>query len=328
MTTERRKETSDDDSLIVTDCLPSSNYKVPSRRKRQKEKINKAKLGPILSAIANTFPSTRTSLMQFTYNMKHNRYSSIRRLLFKAAFYLWCLTVCFSIMSLVGINVFQPLSILTFTDEDQDFSGRRSLQTSASDEEGLINWFPSTFSLGSLGEFGKEKEETEERDDSIEEDEEDDIPEQVLPMTPKLGNKLNKKFEHQLGCEEEDCNASCNAKIKPKCARSASCRKEREKLCRRRCRKTRCENRCKDEPKFGYVEREQRMEKCKEECSGPTAVHNKCIKKCHSQFKPCKSRCHEIAGKYGCDRVKEVSLQKTIEDSFETSLSMDMDEII
>ena len=122
--------------------------------------------------------------------------------------------------------------------------------------------------------------------------------------------KKNKKEEKALNikfaCAEVDCIDRCMKKMKPKCAKSKSCTKDRNKICHKRCRRTRCEDRCKDAPKLGYVEREQGMEKCKAACSGGTAVHNKCVKRCHGEFKPCKSRCFEVAHRYQCDRPVSV----------------------
>lgn len=132
---------------------------------------------------------------------------------------------------------------------------------------------------------------------------EEEIPE-MQNFQEKKGNKIDKKKERVLACAEVDCNISCNKKINPKCALKKACRADREKICKRRCLKARCEDRCKDEPKFGYVEREQKLDKCKEGCLGSTAQHNKCIKKCHSEFKPCKSRCHEISMKFTCPDKK------------------------
>ena len=118
----------------------------------------------------------------------------------------------------------------------------------------------------------------------------------------KRDRKAEKALEVRFACDELDCIDKCNKKIKPKCAKSSSCRKERNKICHKRCRRSRCEERCKDAPKLGYVEREQGMEKCKANCKGSTAVHNKCVKKCHSEWKPCKARCFDVAHRYSCDR--------------------------
>ena len=118
----------------------------------------------------------------------------------------------------------------------------------------------------------------------------------------KRDRKAEKALEIRFACGEVDCIDKCNRKIKPKCAKSKSCRNERNKICHKRCRRARCEDRCKDAPKLGYVEREQGMEKCKANCKGSTAVHNKCVKKCHSEWKPCKARCFDVAHRYSCDR--------------------------
>ena len=104
---------------------------------------------------------------------------------------------------------------------------------------------------------------------------EEDLSQKLLPVR----SKLSKKAEKDFACMELKCIDKCNKKIKPKCAKSRSCTSDRDKICKKRCRKTRCEDRCKDEVKLGYVEREQKMDDCKDKCTGATAVHNKCIKK-------------------------------------------------
>jgi hypothetical protein len=135
-------------------------------------------------------------------------------------------------------------------------------------------------------------------------------PEEVIVQ--KLPGKANKKIttamEKDFGCRELQCVAQCNGKAKPKCLKSRSCVSERDKICQKRCRKTRCEDRCKDEPHLGYVEREQGLEKCKDACTGPTASHNKCVVKCHVKYKPCKSRCFETANKFKCDNPKILAM--------------------
>lgn len=140
------------------------------------------------------------------------------------------------------------------------------------------------------------------------EDDPEFVPEQQQ-FQMKGAVKLDRAYEKKLACEQIDCEIDCNKKIKPQCSAKKSCQSDRHKLCKRRCFKTRCETRCKDEPHYGYVEREQKMEKCKEGCTGTnTATHNKCIKKCHSEFKPCKSRCHEAAARFVCDSAKSSKL--------------------
>ena len=151
------------------------------------------------------------------------------------------------------------------------------------------------------------------------EEEEEDLA-QKLPKAKTT--KVDRKFEESFGCEEAKCTVSCIDKAKDKCKKSRSCSAEREKICKRRCRKTRCEERCKDEPKLGYVEREQGMEKCKSSCTGSTAQHNRCIKKCHQQFKACKVRCYEVANKYACP---EDRLPKSMRSSVMGTESLEMD---
>ncbi|KAH9255205.1 hypothetical protein BASA81_006645 [Batrachochytrium salamandrivorans] len=120
--------------------------------------------------------------------------------------------------------------------------------------------------------------------------------------------KFSIQKEREFGCKEVSCIAECNGKAKPKCLKSKSCVAERYHICHKRCRKTRCEERCKNEPKMGYVEKEQGLDNCKEACTGPTATHNKCIVKCHVKFKPCKTKCYETATKFKCDNPKILAL--------------------
>jgi hypothetical protein len=148
-------------------------------------------------------------------------------------------------------------------------------------------------------------------------------PEEVIVQ--KLPGKRNNKFttalEKDFGCRELQCVAQCNGKAKPKCLKSKSCVAERDKICLKRCRKTRCEERCKDEPHLGYVEREQGLEKCKDACTGPTATHNKCVVKCHVKYKPCKSRCYETASKFKCDNPKILAMVNQIPGASSSSSS-------
>lgn len=135
-------------------------------------------------------------------------------------------------------------------------------------------------------------------------------PEEIIVqhLPGKKSARMNAVIEKDFGCKEIQCVAQCNSKAKPKCLKSRSCVAERDKICQKRCRATRCEDRCKDEPHLGYVEREQGLEKCKEECTGPTASHNKCVMKCHTKYKPCKTRCKEMASKFKCDNLKILAL--------------------
>ena len=237
----------------------------------------------------------------FMAELKLDPVRALKRFLCKVVFYLWCLTVVISILSLLGfkVNPFVHYKRSTTAIASDVKLGDNALAAGASSDGSLWNVFGDVFS----GE--EDKAEMGDGDgEENKESEEEAIPQQVIASPVKEGNKVNKKLERKLACEEVTCIDACNKKIKPKCAKSRNCRNDRDKICHRRCRKARCEDRCKDEPKFGYVEREQRMDKCKEDCSGPTAVHNKCIKRCHSQFKPCKSRCHEIAHKFQCDSAQ------------------------
>ena len=225
-------------------------------------------------------------LSVFASELKLNPGKTIRKVCCKFLLFIWCLGVLFALFTLLGFDA-TPIRV----------SSIRSDTVDESDTPGFFSGFmrntfhSSSYNLTHLSS----------QEDAEEEEEEAEVlVQQHIPAT-KEGNKLNKRLERKLACEELKCIDACNQKIKPKCAKSRSCRNDRDKICKRRCRKARCEDRCKDEPSFGYVEREQRMDKCKEECNGPTAVHNKCIKKCHSKFKPCKARCYEISSKFQCD---------------------------
>lgn len=107
--------------------------------------------------------------------------------------------------------------------------------------------------------------------------------------------KVTKKDEIVYACEEVNCNSKCLKKASPKCSKSEGCMKERAKICKKRCRRARCEARCKDEPQLGYVEREMKIEKCKEACQTP-----KCKTKCDEEFQSCKSKCFSKAHKFIC----------------------------
>uniref|UniRef100_A0A7S3PM55 Uncharacterized protein n=1 Tax=Aplanochytrium stocchinoi TaxID=215587 RepID=A0A7S3PM55_9STRA len=287
MAKERRRDASSDDDYHHNkyDAICHDAYD------------NKSKEKPSKLSCLLVIPGARKNIISLASDCQQNPAKTSKRLVWKVIFYVWCIAVVVSILSLLGFSV-NPLSIATngngngITDED-------SVSSSNTLTGAWQNMIPEVFQ----GLAFTEDTEDDEEEEGIKEEEEAEevIPQQILPTAPKQGNKINKKLEGMLACEELKCINACNKKIKPKCEKSTSCRKERDKLCHRRCRKQRCEERCKDEPKFGYVEREQRMEKCKDGCEGPTAAHNKCIKKCHSQFKPCKSRCHEIASKFHCD---------------------------
>jgi len=84
------------------------------------------------------------------------------------------------------------------------------------------------------------------------------VEEIIVQKLPAAKSQIvNLALERDFGCRELECIAQCNGKAKPKCLKSRSCVIERDKICQKRCRKARCEDRCKDEPHLGYVEREQ-----------------------------------------------------------------------
>lgn len=114
--------------------------------------------------------------------------------------------------------------------------------------------------------------------------------------------KISRKEELAFACKEVDCVEKCVTKSTKKCLQSESCIKTRVSSCKKKCRKARCENRCKIEPGMGYVEREMKTDKCKEDCQ----MNNKCIEKCDREGKTCKSRCAERKKKFVCDRQPQI----------------------
>lgn len=233
---------------------------------------------------------------------------TMKQLLFKLAFGVWCIVVFMSLLSLLGFRV-NPTKYI----QDGPLSSARA-------SLGNIVHIPfsgqgtdSNIALGDESSAG-------DGEGSAAEDD-DDVPQQQISAVKVF--KFTRQMERDAACVELDCQAKCKNKRISKCGKSKSCITEREKICRKRCRKARCEDRCKDEPKLGYVEREQKMDKCKESCGGSTVVHNKCIKKCHSEFKPCKQRCHDTAGKFQCDRVTEAPIIAKEVEAVQEDLSED-----
>jgi len=110
--------------------------------------------------------------------------------------------------------------------------------------------------------------------------------------------KVTKNKEKEFACAEFDCIEKCVNKITSKCKASIPCVKARLKTCKKKCKKQRCEKRCALEPNLGYVEREMKVEKCKEGCSGS----DKCKEKCEHDNRTCKQRCTERHKKFLCDR--------------------------
>lgn len=117
----------------------------------------------------------------------------------------------------------------------------------------------------------------------------------MVQSTGDSRKKITKKDEILFACEEVLCNSKCLKKASPKCSKSENCMKERGKICKKRCRRSRCEARCKDEPQLGYVEREMKIDKCKEACQT-----EKCKTKCDEEFQSCKSKCFSKAHKFIC----------------------------
>lgn len=123
----------------------------------------------------------------------------------------------------------------------------------------------------------------------------DDIPAAVGGVK----KKVTRTMEVDFACNEVDCIEKCTGKkVTKKCLTSEGCLRAREQSCKKRCRKSRCDNRCKLEPAIGYVEREMKLDKCKEEC----ASDHKCADRCDKDFQTCKSRCAERKKKFVCGR--------------------------
>ena len=187
----------------------------------------------------------------------------------RLALYLWAFVVFYTILSIMGVGLPQPMrsGLVRGSKAASGSGGGLDDADAYADAEGgggefKFNTEGATGPAGGDGEGG-------DGDGEMEED-----LKQVLPSKNK--KRFDKRTERSLGCQELECIAACNAKGKPKCLKSKSCRETRDKICHKRCRKARCEERCKDEPKLGYVEREQKMEGCKEKCTGNTAVVSFC----------------------------------------------------
>uniref|UniRef100_A0A7S2WDI0 Uncharacterized protein n=1 Tax=Mucochytrium quahogii TaxID=96639 RepID=A0A7S2WDI0_9STRA len=120
---------------------------------------------------------------------------------------------------------------------------------------------------------------------------------------PAEKKKITKKLEIKFACDEVECIEKCASKTTKKCKQSESCMKDRVRACKKKCRKARCEHRCKIDPQIGYVEREMKLDKCKDECG---LGNGKCIEKCEKEFQTCKSRCAERRKKFVCDKQPEI----------------------
>jgi len=269
----------------------SKNMGAARRAKRSTSKLNRC-----IVLMSQAIPRG-SDFLSLASSMKTDPAGTSKRVLKRVFIFVWCVAVFLAVLSLIGVNVMPSDSVGVSTEVsasglltnvhlpeflglsvDDEGATAREMTSSATDVEGIA-----------------------------EEKSEDEIP-AMQGYEVKKPNKINKAKEKELACKEVDCNKACMKKITPKCEKKKSCRSDREKICKRRCSKARCEERCKDEPHFGYVEREQKMDKCKEGCQGNTAQHNKCIKKCHSEYKPCKSRCHEIFSRFKCPEEEQSSL--------------------
>jgi hypothetical protein len=135
----------------------------------------------------------------------------------------------------------------------------------------------------------------------------------VIPVSSQPAKKaITKKQEIQFACDEVDCVEKCVRKVTKKCSASEGCMRQRAVYCKKKCRKTRCESRCKFEPQIGYVEREMKLDKCKEDCGNNGAGSAKCLDKCEKEFQTCKSRCVERRKKFVCDREPDIPLPSIV----------------
>eukprot|EP00510_Aplanochytrium_minuta_P000410 CAMPEP_0184007868 /NCGR_PEP_ID=MMETSP0954-20121128/1614_1 /TAXON_ID=627963 /ORGANISM="Aplanochytrium sp, Strain PBS07" /LENGTH=250 /DNA_ID=CAMNT_0026286829 /DNA_START=413 /DNA_END=1166 /DNA_ORIENTATION=+ len=189
MAKERRRDASSDDDHN------QKNYDAICHDSYNKGKDKSATLSCLLG-----IPGVRNTIITFTSDCQQNPTQAAKRILSKLIFYVWCTVVIISILSLLGIDVNPWNRMQGVTDSDSSAS---------SISENWQNMLPEVFQSSSPVEV----ESTEEDDEKKEDDE--DIPAQVLPVAPKQGNKVNKKLERQLACEELQCVNACNKKIKP-----------------------------------------------------------------------------------------------------------------
>lgn len=274
---------------------PSSASGSGSSKRKKPLLVNKTVVG-----MSRFFPRG-SDLISLAGSFKVDPVGTSKRVCKKLVLYIWLLAVLIAILNLVGFDI-NPLS-----------GSSRSLSSA---DGGVMDSVMPGFLRGQAIANSDARASHAGGDDDDEDGgeggegggggggEDDAVPE-MQSFEAKKPVKLNKAKEKELACKMEDCITSCNKKITSKCAARKTCKTDREKVCRKRCMKARCEERCKDEPHYGYVEREQKMDKCKEGCQGSTAQHNKCIKACHAAFQPCKSRCHTVSNRYKCDRIDD-----------------------
>jgi hypothetical protein len=122
-----------------------------------------------------------------------------------------------------------------------------------------------------------------------------------LQRDPASDKKFSLTQESDFGCKELQCIANCQGEGSRDCLQSPSCISGHRKICLKRCRKTRCEERCKNEPSLSDIERDQRLEQCKNGCDRSSPTASKCMVICYIQSKPCKSRCYETAARFQCN---------------------------
>jgi hypothetical protein len=127
--------------------------------------------------------------------------------------------------------------------------------------------------------------------------------EEIPAMMPGTRKKITRADEIVFACEEVSCIEKCARKVTTKCSVSESCMKTRVAACKKKCRRTRCLARCKVEPKLGYVERDEKLTRCKDDCANDSA----CQDKCDVAFQGCKTKCGDRRRQFKCDREPEIS---------------------
>jgi hypothetical protein len=130
--------------------------------------------------------------------------------------------------------------------------------------------------------------------------------EEIPAMIPGTRKKITRADEIAFACEEVSCIEKCARKVTTKCSASESCMKTRVAACKKKCRRTRCLARCKVEPKLGYVERDEKLTRCKDDCANDSV----CQGKCDVTFQGCKVKCGDRRRQFKCDREPEMLTKK------------------
>lgn len=315
---------------VESGSRPRSSKKSSSSRSKSassKRSSGKAKKPSAVNSMLIGLTGFVPSAGQLASDFRSEPLRTGRRLCIKTVLALWCVAVVFAVLSLCGVHLGPSISapgaasggadagsgslagmlphMSFFSGDDAKAKARTGVAGAGAEAAGVdadgnpvmdvdVDVGGDGAGSGGVGEG-----------EGGEDEGEDGVP-AMVGFELKKASRLSKKDEVALACVEMDCQTACQKKINPKCAAKKSCHTDRGKICKRRCAKARCEERCKDEPHYGYVEREQKMDKCKESCQGNTAQHNKCIKKCHADYKPCKSNCHAVFLKFRCDKAPKL----------------------